>query len=62
MGDLTEVVRFHATRDATPERWAPSDRTNINTDPPFGASPALTEPEIADVVAFLHTLDDGYAP
>nr|WP_255370194.1 cytochrome c peroxidase [Roseateles sp. YR242] len=38
---------------------------NINTDPPFGGSPggkpAMTEREIADVVAFLKTLNDAPA-
>ena len=40
--------------------------TNVNTDPPFGAKPgnkpALSAPEIDDVVAFLRTLTDGYRP
>ena len=39
-------------------------RGNVNTEPPFGGKPggkpALSEPEIRDVVAFLKTLDDGY--
>jgi cytochrome c peroxidase len=38
---------------------------NVNMEAPFGgkpgARPALNEQEIADVVAFLHTLTDGYA-
>jgi cytochrome c peroxidase len=37
---------------------------NINMDPPFGGDPggqpALTDPEIDDVVAFLRTLTDGW--
>ena len=38
---------------------------NINRDPPFdgqrpGAKPRLDKDEIAAIVAFLHTLDDGY--
>ncbi|WLE58984.1 cytochrome-c peroxidase [Burkholderia plantarii] len=41
-------------------------RANINTDPPFdrkkGDKPALDEAEIQDVIAFLHTLTDGYQP
>ncbi|MET0520147.1 MAG: cytochrome c peroxidase [Burkholderiaceae bacterium] len=36
----------------------------VNTDPPFdrqpGEPPALSEAEIADVIAFLKTLSDGY--
>jgi len=39
---------------------------NINRDPPFGGKPggksALSPSEIDDVVAFLKTLTDGYAP
>lgn len=41
-------------------------RVNVNTEPPFdrrpGQPPALSAREIADVVAFLRTLTDGYAP
>lgn len=40
-------------------------RENVNREPPFGAAPggkpALDRSEIRDVVAFLRTLDDGYA-
>ena len=36
------------------------------TDAPFdrhiGDTPALTQQDIQDIIAFLHTLDDGYAP
>ena len=55
--------------------WYPSDfyddlpselRGNVNvTEAPYnrrGQAAALTEPEIADLVAFLKTLTDGYAP
>ncbi len=39
-------------------------RDNVNTDPPFdrkpGDKPALSDTEIADVLAFLQTLTDGY--
>ncbi len=41
-------------------------RENINMEPPFGGrpgdKPALSAAEIDDVVAFLQTLTDGYAP
>jgi cytochrome c peroxidase len=46
----------------------PADLTvNVNTtEPPYdrrpGDPPALTEPEIQDVVAFLQTLTDGFTP
>ncbi len=48
--------------DDLPERY----RDNLNREPPFGRragdAPALDEAEIADVVAFLRTLTDGYRP
>ncbi len=46
--------------DDLPARY----RANLNTDPPFGPrdKPTLTESEIDDVIAFLGTLTDGYAP
>lgn len=41
-------------------------RQNVNMEPPFGGRPgdrpALTDAQIRDVVAFLHTLTDGYEP
>ncbi|MBS0374574.1 MAG: c-type cytochrome [Proteobacteria bacterium] len=41
-------------------------RGNVNREPPFGRTrgdaPALTPAEVADVVAFLRTLTDGYQP
>lgn len=43
----------------------PQYRANVNMEAPFGgkpgAKPALNEREIADVIAFLKTLTDGYA-
>ena len=43
----------------------PQYRDNLNRDPPFGGrpgdKPALDEAEIADIVAFLGTLTDGYS-
>jgi len=44
----------------------PALRENVNREPPFGGAaggrPALDAAEIRDLVAFLKTLDDGYAP
>jgi cytochrome c peroxidase len=45
----------------------PRFRANVDVvDPPFdrqlGDEPAMTEPEEADMIAFLHTLTDGYQP
>ena len=43
----------------------PALRNNVNQDPPFGRKPggppALTSPEIRDVIAFLNTLTDADA-
>jgi cytochrome c peroxidase len=48
--------------DDLPEAY----RANLNVDVPLdrkrGEKPALTDAEIADVIAFLKTLSDGYAP
>lgn len=48
--------------DDLPETY----RKNVNRDPPFGGHPgerpALDDAEIADIVAFLGTLTDGYRP
>ena len=50
-----------AVYDDVPKQY----RSNVNREPPFGGKPghrpALTDAEIADVVAFLRTLTDGYA-
>jgi len=75
---LDEAVRFYALRDSAPQRIYGAGRArrfddlprkyqaNLNQDAPFGAKPggrpSLTEAEIADVVAFLKTLTDGYVP
>ena len=72
---LEDAVRFYALRDVAPQRiYGQGHRfddlpqpyqANLNQDGPFGGKPGdkplLTESEIADVVAFLKTLDDGYA-
>jgi len=73
IGTLDDAVRFYAQRDTDPARWygaaAKFDdlpaayHANVNTEAPFGAArgaaPALSESEIADVVAFLKTLTDA---
>ncbi len=73
---LEDAVRFYALRDSNPARVYGAARSgrfadlpekyrdNLNQEAPFGArpgnTPALTEAEVADVVAFLQTLTDGY--
>ena len=71
-----EAVAFYATRDTNPERWYPgakfddlpeSLRGNVDVEiRPYhrkpGQRPALNDEEIDDIVAFLRTLTDGYAP
>lgn len=74
---LREAVAFYATRDTHPERWYPQARKfddlppalrgNVDVDTrPYhrqpGQRPALADEEIDDIVAFLHTLSDGYRP
>jgi len=73
IASLDEAVRFYVGRDTDPARWYGAAgrfddlparyHANVNTEPPFGgrpgAAPALSEAEIADVVAFLKTLTDA---
>jgi cytochrome c peroxidase len=70
---LTEVVRFYATRNSDPQRWYGQAVSNdlpaqylgnievvkAPFNRPANAGPALTDAEIADIVAFLHTLSDA---
>ena len=65
--DLREVVRFYAGRNTAtlPNDLPARYQGNIErVKPPFnrapGAGPALTPPEIDDIVAFLRTLSDGF--
>nr|WP_295778363.1 cytochrome c peroxidase [Rhodoferax sp.] len=73
--NLNEVVHFYSTRNTNPQRWygpsgVPNDlpaqyRANIESvKAPFNraptAGPLLSDPEINDIVAFLHTLSDGF--
>ncbi|MFL6699317.1 MAG: cytochrome-c peroxidase [Vitreoscilla sp.] len=71
---LEDAVRFYALRDSDPARvYGKGHRfddlpeaytANLNKEAPFGGNPGgqprLSEAEIADVVAFLGTLTDGY--
>jgi cytochrome c peroxidase len=54
---LKDAVTFYVQRDAQPEKWR-GDAANLNHEPPFSKKPALTDPEIDDIVAFLGTLTD----
>jgi cytochrome c peroxidase len=71
---LRDVVAFYATRDTDPQRWygmnkalndvKPAYRANVNRDEaPYGQKPGeqprLSEQDIDDLVAFLHTLTDA---
>jgi cytochrome c peroxidase len=65
--DLREVVRFYAGRNtSTVSNDLPNQyQSNVErTKAPFnrvaGTGPALTDPEINDIVAFLRTLNDGF--
>jgi cytochrome c peroxidase len=74
---LREAVAFYATRDTHPERWYPNGakfddlppalrgKVDVETRPYHrrpDQRPALNDEEIDDIVAFLQTLSDGYAP
>ena len=70
---LDEAVRFYAQRDTAPARWyglagkfddlPQQHHANVNAEAPFGGAvggrPALSDAEIADVVAFLKALTDA---
>ena len=73
---LREAVAFYATRDTDPGRWYPRGeafddlppalRGNVDRETrPYhrqpGQRPALRDDEIDDIVAFLHTLTDGFS-
>jgi cytochrome c peroxidase len=68
---LRDAVRFYAERDTEPERWYGNDlprayEANLDREAPFdrhrGEPPALQAADVDDIVAFLNTLTDGYAP
>jgi cytochrome c peroxidase len=53
----------HAQKfDDLPERYRENINDEVPFTPPIEGKPALSEREIADVVAFLRTLTDGYQP
>lgn len=57
--NLRQVVIFYNTRDVGP--WPPPEvRMNVNHDELGNLG--LSEQEIDDIVAFMHTLTDGYEP
>jgi cytochrome c peroxidase len=65
--DLRDVVRFYSNRkiNATTNDLPGKYQANIEkVKAPFNRAatdgPALTEPEVNDIVAFLRTLSDGY--
>jgi cytochrome c peroxidase len=73
--DLREVIAFYASRDTDPAKWygkvsekfndaTPANRRFINTsEAPYGGklgeTPPLSEQDIDDLLAFLHTLTDA---
>lgn len=74
---LRDAVAFYATRDTQPEKWyvdgkkfndlPPQFHANVDLEtPPYQRRPKqrpqLNDDEIDDIVAFLHTLTDGYKP
>ena len=74
---LRDAVAFYATRDTDPRAWypqgrkfddlAPEHHANVDVDtPPYQRQPGrraqLSDADVDDIVAFLHTLTDGYRP
>lgn len=74
---LRDAVAFYATRDTDPAKWFPEGKkfndlpaqfhANVDVEtPPYQRRPKqrpqLNDEEIDDIVAFLHTLTDGYKP
>ena len=75
---LEDAVRFYALRDVAPQRIYGAAKArryadlpekyqgNLNDEAPFGGKPGdkprLSDAEVADIVSFLRTLTDGYAP
>ena len=74
---LRDAVAFYATRDTDPGMWYPQGRkfddlasehhANVDVEtPPYqrqpGRRPQLDDADVDDIVAFLHTLTDGYRP
>ena len=57
---LEEAVRFYNARDVSDEWGAPEISANVNTEELGNLG--LTEDEVADIVAFMKTLTDGYNP
>lgn len=57
-GTLEEVLEFYNERDVNPKFAHPEVAENINTADMGDLK--LTEQEIKDIIAFLHTLTDGY--
>ncbi len=56
--DLTEAVEFYNTRDSNPQWSTPEIKENVNTEELGDLK--LTKQEVEDIVAFLHTLTDGW--
>jgi cytochrome c peroxidase len=74
---LRDAVAFYAERDINPAKFYPtapdgsvrkfddlpsSYAENVNTERPFGPNRVLSDADVDDLVAFLHTLTDGYQP
>jgi len=60
VSSLTETVQFYNTRDTRQDWGRPEVSENVNTDELGDLG--LTEAEVADIVAFMETLTDGYLP
>lgn len=67
--DISPQKWYARSKDGKVEKFddLPSEyHKNVNAEPPFaplpGNQPRLSPAEIKDIIAFLNTLTDGYAP
>jgi len=65
----TDPGAWYPTRDGSVRKFddlPATARANVENDPPFGGKPgdkpSVSDAEIADIVAFLGTLTDGWSP
>jgi cytochrome c peroxidase len=65
----TDPARWYPLLDGVPDKFNDlpvAYRGNVDQQPPFGLQPGqaprLSAQDVQDLVAFLHTLTDGFVP
>ena len=59
-GNATDPGKLNKYDDLPAQFHANVDVTDAPFDRKFGDKPAMTDQEMKDIIAFLHTLTDGY--